>query len=146
MPRELCWVKNANVTKMSSTVWFHVYSILEMTKLQTQRTDQWLLDFKERVMSCTLYQSQYSCCTVEWFCTRCYHWQAWVKCAWGSPIFTSFLKNWTTVGLQCCVSFRCTAKWFSYTYIYILFQFYFLCKILNIVQYIVGPCDYLFYL
>lgn len=48
----------------------HVYSILEMTKLQTQRTDQWLLDFKEKVMPRTLHQSQYSCCdTVEWFCT-----------------------------------------------------------------------------
>ena len=27
--------------------------------------------------------------------------------------------NWTIVDLQCCVSFRCTAKWFSYTYIHI---------------------------
>ena len=49
-------------------------------------------------------------------------------------------KNWTAVDLQCCVSFRNTAKWFSYicvsVYIYILFfsiiAYY---KILNIV-----PC------
>ena len=39
---------------------------------------------------------------------------------------TSFLKNylifyWSTIDLQCCVSFRCTAKWFSYMYIYIYF-------------------------
>ena len=27
--------------------------------------------------------------------------------------------NFIIVDLQCCVSFRCTAKWFSYTYTYI---------------------------
>ena len=26
---------------------------------------------------------------------------------------------WSIVDLQCCIHFRCTAKWFSYTYIYI---------------------------
>ena len=25
-------------------------------------------------------------------------------------------KNWIIVGLQCCVSFRCTAEWFSYAH------------------------------
>ena len=30
-------------------------------------------------------------------------------------IFKKFY--WRIVDLQCCVSFRCTAKWFSYTYI-----------------------------
>ena len=31
----------------------------------------------------------------------------------------SFFKNfyWSTVALQCCVNFYCTAKWISYTYI-----------------------------
>ena len=33
-----------------------------------------------------------------------------------------------------------------YAYTYILFQLYFLCKILNVVQYTVGPCDYLSYI
>ena len=28
-----------------------------------------------------------------------------------------FFFNWSRADLQCCVSFRCTAKWFSYTYI-----------------------------
>ena len=39
-----------------------------------------------------------------------------------------FFKNlnlyWTLLYLQCCVSFRCTAKWFSYTYIYSFFKFF----------------------
>ena len=30
-----------------------------------------------------------------------------------------FKFYWIIVDLQCCVSFRCTAKWFSYTYTYI---------------------------
>ena len=33
--------------------------------------------------------------------------------------FLIFILYWSIVGLQCCVSFRCTAKWFSYTYTYI---------------------------
>ena len=30
-----------------------------------------------------------------------------------------FLFYWCIADLQCCVNFFCTAKWFSYTYIYI---------------------------
>ena len=30
-----------------------------------------------------------------------------------------FFFNWSTVDLQCYVSFRCTAKWIAYTYTYI---------------------------
>ena len=35
-------------------------------------------------------------------------------------IFNFLISNWSIVDLQ-CVNFCCTAKWFSYTYIYILF-------------------------
>ena len=33
--------------------------------------------------------------------------------------------NWSLVNLQCYVSLKCTAEWFSYTHIYILFQIFF---------------------
>ena len=36
-------------------------------------------------------------------------------------LYTSFLRDGGgRVDLQCCISFRCTAKWISYTYSYIL--------------------------
>ena len=36
-----------------------------------------------------------------------------------SPLVLIFILYWCMVDLQCCVSFRCTAKWFSYAYTYI---------------------------
>ena len=39
---------------------------------------------------------------------------------WGQ-LKTIFSFNWSIVGLQCCASFKCTANWFSYTYIYVYF-------------------------
>ena len=48
-------------------------------------------------------------------------------------VFKIFL-NWSLVNLQCCASFRCTAKLFSYTYIHIIFSDFSLIgyyKILN---------------
>ena len=54
---------------------------------------------------------------------------------------------WSVVDLQRCVSFRCTAKWFSYIYtcIYILFQILFPYRLLQNIEYsslcyTVGPC------
>ena len=35
------------------------------------------------------------------------------------------LKNWNTIDLQYCVSFKCTAKWFGYTHIYIILKILF---------------------
>ena len=41
----------------------------------------------------------------------------------GSPLFLFLnLFYWSIVCLQCCVNFNCTAKWFTYTYICILFH------------------------
>ena len=53
--------------------------------------------------------------------------------------------NWSIVDLQCCVSFRCSAKWFSYTtYISFFFQILFPYRLLQNADsrslcYTVGP-------
>ena len=49
------------------------------------------------------------------------------KTHYHKPMFcVVFLKKFVGVDLQCCVSFRCTAKWISYTCIYIplFFRFF----------------------
>ena len=57
-----------------------------------------------------------------------------------------FFFNWNIVDLQCCIGFRCTAQWFSYTYIYIyFFQILFPYRLLQNIEYsslcyTVGPC------
>ena len=66
---------------------------------------------------------------------------------WKNVIFIDLFFNWCIVNLQWrCVSFCCAAKWFSYTYTYILFyihshyglsqgtEYSFLC-------YTAGPCS-----
>ena len=45
---------------------------------------------------------------------------------------------WSTVNLQCCVHFCCTAKWLSYIHVYILFIFFSIvvyCRIVNVVPF-----------
>ena len=39
--------------------------------------------------------------------------------------FFKFIFYWSTVELQCCVNYCCTAKWLSYTYIYVIFHILF---------------------
>ena len=57
------------------------------------------------------------CFAVEhlWICL-----QSCVTLAWTLFFFLvkKFFFYWSRVDLQCCVSFRCTAKWISYTYTY----------------------------
>ena len=56
-----------------------------------------------------------------------------------------FFFNRNVVDLQCCVNFCRTAKWFSYTYIYILFYILFHYGLSQDIEYsslcyTVGPC------
>ena len=68
-------------------------------------------------------------CLLQWKCSL-HHWTT------REVPFFSFLKifYWIIVNLQCCVSFKCIAKWFSYAYIYffILFSIVGYYKILSI--------------
>ena len=51
------------------------------------------------------------------------------------------LFNWRVVDLQCCVSFRYTAKWFSYTHIYINLFFFGVFSILGYYKILnIFPC------
>ena len=45
--------------------------------------------------------------------------------------FLIFILCWTIVDLQCCISFRHTAKRFSFTYTYVAFHFLFHYKLLQ---------------
>ena len=70
-------------------------------KKQRTLCDRWLL-IKVKWCGTRGVMSREKCCSVR--------------------VFFSF--NWSIVNLSCCVSFKCTAQWFSYTYIciYIFFQ------------------------
>ena len=68
---------------------------------------------------------------------------------WKRLVFFLFF-NWSVVDLQCFVSFRCTAKWFSYVYVYVHFHVLFHGGLLQDIEYsslgsTVGPC-YLSYI
>ena len=68
--------------------------------------------------------------------------ELWLQIWWDDKMQTFFsffhnFLNWSIVDVQCCVSFSCTAQWFSYIYTF-FFRFFSLigyCKILSIV-----PC------
>ena len=88
------------------------------------------------------------------FCPRNPAWREGAVIGKGSPapwaelgsfisFFLSFFIYWSIVDLQYCVGFRCTAKWFSY--IYIFFQIIFHYKLLQDIEYsslyyTVNPC------
>ena len=65
----------------------------------------------------------------------------------------NFILSWSIVDLQCCISFTCTAKWFSYTVfiihmlytVFILLQILFSYRLSQSIEYsslccTVGPC------
>ena len=65
--------------------------------------------------------------------------------ATGKQPFLFFYFNFLMVDLQCCVNFWCTAKWLSYTHIYILFYILFHYGLSQDIEYssqcyTVGPC------
>ena len=63
-------------------------------------------------------------CLVVWILLNCCHFLKKKKKIWPSTVRMTFrqlcflIYFFTKYNLQCCVSFRCTAKWFSYIYIY----------------------------
>ena len=62
----------------------------------------------------------------------------------GSTAHVLFFLNWSMVDLQCCVSFRCTAKWFSmciyiYTHAYTCMCLFFY-RFFSTIGYYYWPC------
>ena len=65
---------------------------------------------------------------------------SWLRYSSLNSFFPPLFKNWNIVDLQCCVSFRYIAKWFSYPYICIYsypdsFHYSYYYMILSIVPY-----------
>ena len=70
-------------------------------------------------------------------------WPSLLQCH-STPFFLTTFQNRSIVNLQCYVSFRGTANWFSYTYTY-CFHILFLYRLLQYIdysslRYTVGPC------
>ena len=81
----------------------------------------------------------------DWLISKNLEYSGHPKVSYTQKLFFNYFLNWSVVNLQCYVSFRCTAKWFSYTYTYILFQILFHYRLLQDIEYrslcyIVGPC------
>ena len=49
-----------------------------------------------------------------------------------TPVFFFFFWYLSLVDLQCCVSFRCTAQWFSYTYVIFIYTYMCVCIYIHI--------------
>ena len=41
-----------------------------------------------------------------------------LECSWNKGCILNLILYWSIFGLECCISFRCTAEWFSYPYTY----------------------------
>lgn len=84
--KKLCWVKKANLNRWH-TVWFSLYKILEMRKLEKWRTDKWFpRNNKMWEHKLSMVIEIFSILTVSM--ATCWFWHcpiAWLMLLWGNP-------------------------------------------------------------